>query len=136
MEITTINELFDRSIPIDTSEVVHDYFSDRSKRLDSRNWLNAPANAFNTRNGILVFTDESCALHVIPNFKGLISLLQKNGFSQNYILVVPFADDSFFPKSHLSSWRSLNREFLQCCSWISKKGLALVFASSFYNIEN
>ena len=112
MIITTLEELWEKALLLETDDILERYYSDQFKKLAIEYWKKLPGKTFNTKNGVLVFTDETTSMYVIPKFDGLTKLLRSNGFRQNYLMPVPFADN-FYPKIHRSYWEHLKAEFRQ-----------------------
>ena len=115
MEFTTMGELRETAILLDTNQILkNEYPGQPCQRLILKHWQNMPKKTFNTKNGVLVFTDDTNTLYAIPNFNGLVALLRSNGYRQNYLMPVLLAD-GYYPQIHSDSvyWADLQMKFRQ-----------------------
>ncbi len=64
---------------------------------------------FNTKNGVATFK-VSDKLYVAPKYNGIVKILLKNGFRQDYMMHVPFSDGKIPPVYNLY-WNELVTQF-------------------------
>ena len=94
MEIKTIEELLEASV------CIYSYSEQLSAHLKS---CRKEYKRFNTLNGVLAFIVDG-EMYAIPNFPGLVSLLNKNKFRQDYLMPVPNCNS---PRLLGPCWQSL-----------------------------